>query len=603
MTPNIISVLEFEGENYLLHVGLDVLPDAIEIIECEDERYAEIALKYLKTYYGVHGNVSIQTKEDLLDVESIKCPDCGISNTVDFWDSHSMQEMGIKSKQRFTSASSTIKALAEQQAMFHCPMCNEELEGVNLIREYNGEDNSDGKIESYRIGDFLMNKPKAYGSFVKRGDYVFRTSAYIQWGDSETSIGACLLLNPGSATLDNELIFELETKGSVSGWVKTEDPTMQQLISIVEGVYEKDKPITGRFHIYNLFNLQNTKSQNAVDEFELLVQTGEYDIAESLASISELKEHPWILLGWGVKRDSRWTKLEHIKKHWRRQIEQSGVPTFGKKHTIRDDYYHPCPLIPTQRPILVDKLVSIYKEKFIVQLSPIPEKSEKGKGQKGSKLLLQNYVNSNQEELNKLILMSSPSLISFIDKELSIDWKSPLMESDYKEYRNEFLEQVDEWKDKRTQLEMYWAKKGPQWDGIAVVEGKNGQKGLLLVEAKAHVHEMRSKIQAKDVRSKAVIESSIMEVKRAMGSQVSLDIWLNQYYQLANRLTYLYVLNEKNGIPTWLILVNFVNDGTHIPTDSLQWIQHYQEIFSQMGISSSSTRLFNQIVTIFPNGR
>ncbi|MEK3976223.1 hypothetical protein [Psychrobacillus sp. FSL K6-1267] len=448
-----------------------------------------------------------------------------------------------------------------------------------------------------------MNRPRAYGSFVKRGEYIFRTSAFIQWGDSETSIGACLLLNPGSATLNNALTYELDTKGSVSGWVKTEDPTMQQLISIVEGVYGKDKPITGRFHIYNLFNLQNTKSQNAVDELESLVQTFRYDIAESLASISELKEHPWILLGWGVKHESRWTKLEHIKKHWREQIEQSGVPTFGKKHTIRDDYYHPCPLIPTQRPIIVIELVSIYNEKIKVQLLPIPKRSEKGKAIKGSKFLLQKYVNSKQGELNKLILMSSPSLISFIDKELSIEWKSPLMETDYQEYRNEFLELVDEWKDKRTQLEMYWAKKGPQWDGIAVLEGKNGQNGLLLVEAKAHVHEMRSKIQAKDVRSKAVIESSIMEVKRAMGSQVSIDIWLNQYYQLANRLTYLYVLNEKVGIPTWLILVNFVDDCTHIQTDSLKWIQHYQEVYNQMGISSSTTNLFNQIITIFPNDK
>jgi len=370
LNPSIISVSEFEGDNYLLYIGLDALPDAIEIIECEDELHAEIALKYLKTYYGVRGNVFIQTKEDLLDVESIKCPDCGISNTVDFWDSHTMEEMGIKNKQRFISAGSNIKDLAEQQAIFHCPMCNEELEGVSLIREYNWEDKSDDKTESYRIGDLLMNKPKAYGSFVKRGENVFRTSAFIQWGDSETSIGACLLLNPGSATLDNELIYELDTKGSVSGWVKTEDPTMQQLISIVEGVYGKDKPITGQFHIYNLFNLQNTKSQNAVDEFESLVQTGEYDIAESLASISELKEHPWILLGWGVKRESRWIKLEQIKKHWREQIEQSGVPTFGKRHKNRDDYYHPCPLIPTKRPIIVDELISIYRQDIGVQSFP-----------------------------------------------------------------------------------------------------------------------------------------------------------------------------------------------------------------------------------------
>jgi hypothetical protein len=223
----------------------------------------------------------------------------------------------------------------------------------------------------------------------------------------------------------------------------------------------------------------------------------------------------------------------------------------------------------------------------------------KGKAIKGSRFLLQNYVNNKQEELNNQILMSSPSLLSFLDKEMSFLWKSPLKENGYQEYRNEFLEFVDEWKDKRIQLKKYWANKGPQWDGVAIVEGKNRQKGLVLVEAKAHLHEMASKIKAKDP-SKTLIETTIKEVKRAMGSQASLDIWLNHYYQLSNRLAFLYVLNEKIGIPTWLILANFVNDRTHIPTGTNEWIHHYREVFTQMDISSSFSSLFNQIVTIYP---
>jgi hypothetical protein len=44
-----------------------------------------------------------------------------------------------------------------------------------------------------------MNQPKAYGSFIKCGENTFRTSAYIQWGCSDKSIGSSLLLNPDSA--------------------------------------------------------------------------------------------------------------------------------------------------------------------------------------------------------------------------------------------------------------------------------------------------------------------------------------------------------------------------------------------------------------------
>ena len=209
-----------------------------------------------------------------------------------------------------------------------------------------------------------MSNPKAYGTFIKRGDNIYRTSAFIQWENSEQSIGACLLLNPGSATLDNELLYSLDTVGQASGWIKTEDPTMVQLISFVEKIYSENQPISGRLHIYNLFDLQNTQSQNAIDQFEELVESGQYDLDESLVTINELKSHPWILLGWGVKREKRWKNLQHIKGKWLELIVDSKTSAFGKKHKKNNEYYHPCPLIPTKRPMMIEELVSIYKHKF-----------------------------------------------------------------------------------------------------------------------------------------------------------------------------------------------------------------------------------------------
>lgn len=210
-----------------------------------------------------------------------------------------------------------------------------------------------------------MNKPRAYGSFVKREANIYRTSAYIQWGNSDKSIGACLLLNPGSATLDDEISSLLDKNRFASGRVKTEDPTMEQLILFVEGIYGKE--IIGRLHIYNLFNLQNTKSVHAVDQFESLVQSGEYDLTESLVSLNELNTHPWIVIGWGVRHESRWTNLELIKRKWRNLILEAGISTFGKKHPKRDDYYHLCPRLQTDRKIILGDLIEIYKRKFNVQ--------------------------------------------------------------------------------------------------------------------------------------------------------------------------------------------------------------------------------------------
>lgn len=51
-----------------------------------------------------------------------------------------------------------------------------------------------------------MDKFRAYGRFLKRGEHIYRTSAHLQWGDSTKSLGCCVLLNPRSATLEKSLL-------------------------------------------------------------------------------------------------------------------------------------------------------------------------------------------------------------------------------------------------------------------------------------------------------------------------------------------------------------------------------------------------------------
>jgi hypothetical protein len=94
---------------------------------------------------------------------------------------------------------------------------------------------------------------------------------------------------------------------------------------------------------------------------------------DSIASINELKTHPWILLGWGVRREAKWKNLERMKEQWTNQIEKAAIPTFGKKHKNRM-ITHPCPLIPTKRPIIVDELISLYRQEVNGQLITINEK-------------------------------------------------------------------------------------------------------------------------------------------------------------------------------------------------------------------------------------
>jgi hypothetical protein len=203
---------------------------------------------------------------------------------------------------------------------------------------------------------------KAFGSFIKRDDNIYRTSAYLQWGDSTKSLGACLLLNPGSAKLTEELNRTLHSEGSASGLILTEDPTMQQLIRIVEELYNKESNISGQLHIYNLFNLQHGKNIEAIEKFEEICKSGIYNLEEPLVSVKELKTHPWILLGWGVENRNRWGNLQIIKEKWINRISQAGINSFGKKKEGSNDYYHPCPLKVTDRPIRAKEIITVYKQ-------------------------------------------------------------------------------------------------------------------------------------------------------------------------------------------------------------------------------------------------
>ena len=66
------------------------------------------------------------------------------------------------------------------------------------------------------------------------------------------------------------------------------------------------------------------------------------------------------------------------------------------------------------------------------------------------------------------------------------------------------------------------------------------------------------------------------------------SLWSDGYYQLGNRLTFLYELNKKVNIKHYkikkveLVLLNVVNDSTFIKTEKQEWEQHYKDVFNKM---------------------
>lgn len=171
------------------------------------------------------------------------------------------------------------------------------------------------------------------------------------------------------------------------------------------------------------------------------------------------------------------------------------------------------------------------------------------RGQRGSQKWLQLAVEHDCSSLN------APIAQRLGVAEADLDWRSPLAEDDFAEYRDQtFLTRLGAVLPHRT-LASFWPSRGPQWDGL----GRTRRGDMLLVEAKAHIPEMCSSGSAAKSASLSKIQAALRETQIYLSISTDND-WCATYYQYANRLAHLYLLRTLNFLPAWLVLVHFVGD-------------------------------------------
>ena len=192
-------------------------------------------------------------------------------------------------------------------------------------------------------------------------------------------------------------------------------------------------------------------------------------------------------------------------------------------------------------------------------------------GTKGSLKWMQIAVNDRPDVLDEAIRQSS-GIVS------PITWQSPLRNDGYAEYRDAaFLEKIDCGHLKGA-LEEFWPQRGPQWDGLAMAGSTR-----LLVEAKSHIAEMRSRPSAAGEVSKARISKSLAETSDHLGATPSVP-WGPHYYQLANRLAHLWFL-QRNSVDAKLILLNFLDDTEQGgPGSGAEWDAAYKVAGHVLGL-------------------
>lgn len=218
--------------------------------------------------------------------------------------------------------------------------------------------------------------------------------------------------------------------------------------------------------------------------------------------------------------------------------------------------------------------------------------TSRGRGVKGSKFWMQKVVEVSelQAKLNQMI--GEP-----------LRWISPLagVDESFEEYELQHQVVCKELGITGAQAKImfsFWPKRQPQWDGLALsVDGKT----LYIVEAKAHLSELDSKLSATNPESIRMITHSMKTVHDAYYPEGNFEAWLNQYYQLGNRFTFLNFLNQMRFEiieQVKLVLLNFVDDVNYIPTTEKEWQNHYHEVFQVMTGKSAVPK--NVIVVNYP---
>ena len=207
---------------------------------------------------------------------------------------------------------------------------------------------------------------------------------------------------------------------------------------------------------------------------------------------------------------------------------------------------------------------------------------------RGSLKWIQEFVNERPDELNALIL---PSL----GKASLLEWRSPLAEDDYAEYRDKaFLDRLGIG-DLAPELGQFWPSRGPRWDALATSD----RGDLILVEAKAHVDEICSPGSAASPHSRELIEHVLAGTSAAMRVRPRAP-WVEVFYQYANRLAHLDFLRRVHGRPAWLVFVYFVGDeDMGGPLSEVEWHAALKAMKHVMGLPERHP-LSKYVIDVFP---
>jgi hypothetical protein len=213
----------------------------------------------------------------------------------------------------------------------------------------------------------------------------------------------------------------------------------------------------------------------------------------------------------------------------------------------------------------------------------------------GSEFHLLRYLGYHRRELNRAVEVETGGrVLEWLDFAFGAERTFPHLDEEWKG-----VDFVDRESPVESAWRSFWPQTGnvPNWDAVGLLQS-GADVEFLLVEAKAHVEEIRSSCSAKEEGGLRTIREALDATIKAHGFTVDVENWLRPYYQYANRLAHLHFLRQNN-IAARLIFTYFCGDNwrgktmhdgkpPNCPKDKQQWQPHLQEMHGHLGLTGQS---------------
>lgn len=194
----------------------------------------------------------------------------------------------------------------------------------------------------------------------------------------------------------------------------------------------------------------------------------------------------------------------------------------------------------------------------------------------GSECHLLRYLGRHRQRLNEAVLKATGAKrVAWLD--VPFDTENKWKDGAWTGF--DFLPEKDR---ARRDWKNTWPRNGPavSWDAIGLAETKDGPEWLL-VEAKAHIDELRSDCPTGNGGGLTTIRETLAEVKSDLDVNEVRD-WLHGYYHHCARVAALWFLLSRKT-PAQMLSIYFTGDQFPMPAfvcpeDETGWLPALQEL-------------------------